>query len=95
MNWAKRGLIFTPDRNHDWMVSHAQVPLVDRVNEDVLRIYFGTRDERNRTVTTYIEVEADDPTDCRGGIEARQQPLSEEACDPGDCDVRHIHRLTA
>lgn len=62
MNWQKKGLIFTPERNHDWMASHAQVPLVDRVNENLLRIYFGTRDERNRTVTTYIEVDANDPS---------------------------------
>lgn len=61
MNWEKKGLIFTPDQNHDWMTSHAQVPLVDRVNDNLLRIYFGTRDERNRTVTTYIEVDANDP----------------------------------
>src|SRR2546426_779968 len=62
MNWEKKGLIFTPDRNHDWMISHAQVPLVDRGNDNLLRIYFGTRDERNRTVTTYIEVDANDPS---------------------------------
>ena len=61
MSWEKKGLIFSPDRNHAWMISHAQVPLVDRVNDEVLRIYFGTRDERNRTVTTYIEVDANDP----------------------------------
>lgn len=61
MNWAKRGLIFKPDHNYDWMVSHAQVPLVDKVDDEILRIYFGTRDKLNRTVTTYIEVQANDP----------------------------------
>ena len=30
-----------------------------KVNEDVLRIYFGTRNASNYTTTTYIEVEAD------------------------------------
>jgi hypothetical protein len=62
MDWQKKGLIFTPERNYDWMTSHAQVPLVDRVNENLLRIYFGTRDENNRTVTTFIEVDANDPS---------------------------------
>jgi hypothetical protein len=62
MRWVKKGLIFAPDQNYDWMQSHAQVPLVARVTEDVLRIYFGTRDKLNRTVTTYIEVDADDPS---------------------------------
>jgi hypothetical protein len=62
MNWEKKGLIFAPHQNYDWMVSHAQVPLIDRVSIDRLRIYFGTRDERNRTVTTYIEVDANNPS---------------------------------
>jgi hypothetical protein len=61
MKWIKKGLVFAPDNNYDWMVSHAQAPIVDKVNDDVLRIYFGTRDKLNRTVTTYIEVEADNP----------------------------------
>jgi len=61
MKWVKKGLIFKPDNNYDWMVSHAQVPIVDKINDDILRIYFGTRDKFNRTVTTYIEVQADNP----------------------------------
>jgi predicted GH43/DUF377 family glycosyl hydrolase len=61
MKWQKKGLIFAVDNNYDWMVSHAQVPLVDKVSEDILRIYFGTRDSQNRTLTTFIEVEADNP----------------------------------
>jgi predicted GH43/DUF377 family glycosyl hydrolase len=65
LSWTKKGLIFAPYNNHDWMVSHAQVPLVDRVNDEVLRIYFGTRDAQNRTVTTYIEVDATDPSQVR------------------------------
>lgn len=61
MKWIKKGLIFKPDNNYDWMVSHAQVPIVDKIDDDVLRVYFGTRDKHNRTVTTYIEIEADNP----------------------------------
>ena len=61
MRWIKTGLVFTPDAGRDWMRSHAQVPLADRVGDDVLRVYFGTRDAENRTVTAYVEVAADDP----------------------------------
>lgn len=61
MKWEKKGLIYSPKPDHDWRVSHAQLPTIDRVNDDVLRIYYGTRDEFSRTVTTYIEVEADRP----------------------------------
>jgi len=60
MKWTKRGLIFAANNNHEWMVSHAQVP-VAHICGDVLRIYFGTRDARNRTVTSFIEVQPDRP----------------------------------
>lgn len=34
---------------------------MDIVDEKIWRIYFGTRDEQNRTHTTFIEVEAENP----------------------------------
>ncbi len=61
MKWIKKGLIFKTEDNYDWMLTHSQVPLVDKISDDVLRIYFGTRDKHNQTVTTFIEVEADNP----------------------------------
>jgi len=54
MKWQKKGLIFTPDNHHPWMVSHAQVAIADQIREGRLRIYFGTRDKDNHTVTTFI-----------------------------------------
>ena len=61
MNWLKKGVIFTANNNYDWMVSHASLPIVDRVHDDRLRIYFGTRDKQGRSYPGYIEVEARDP----------------------------------
>lgn len=61
MKWIKKGLIFCPDHNYDWMVTHAQVPIVDVIDEETLRIYFGTRDAENRTVTTFVTVSSDRP----------------------------------
>ncbi len=61
MKWIKKGLIYNPERKYDWMQTHAQVPVSDKVDEERLRIYFGTRDNQNRTLPTYIEVEADNP----------------------------------
>jgi hypothetical protein len=61
MKWQKKGFIFVPNRTYDWMVSHGQIPLADRMDNEFLRIYFGTRDKFNRTVTAYVEVQADDP----------------------------------
>jgi hypothetical protein len=61
MKWIKKGVIFAPDHNYDWMVSHASVPVVDNARPGVLRIYFGTRDEGGRSQTSYIEVNARKP----------------------------------
>ena len=62
MKWKKKGLIFAPEPLSDWGISHAQLPVVDQISEEVLRVYYGVRDASNRTVTTYIEVEAANPS---------------------------------
>ena len=61
MKWIKKGVIFAPDRNFDWMISHASIPVVDEARSGVLRIYFGTRDGNGRSQTSYIEVDAAHP----------------------------------
>lgn len=61
MKWIKKGLIFKTENNFEWMVSHAALPVADRVNDKVLRIYFGTRDKEGRSISTYIDVEANNP----------------------------------
>lgn len=55
------GLIYAPKGEFYWNKSHASVPTVYKVNDDVLRIYFASRDEGNRTHIGFIEVSADDP----------------------------------
>lgn len=61
MQWIKKGVIFAPDRKFDWMASHATLPVVDEVRSGVLRVYFGTRDTKGRSQTSYIEVDAARP----------------------------------
>lgn len=65
MKWIKKGVIFAPDHNFDWMVSHASLPVVDEVRADVLRVYFGTRDAQGRSQTSYLEVDAEQPEQVR------------------------------
>ena len=80
MKWRKTGRIYTPEARDGWRVSHAQIPLVDRVSDEVLRIYFGTRDASNRTVTTYIEVRAHDPREVLYEHDAPVLGLGELGC---------------
>lgn len=61
MKWIKKGVIFAPNQNYDWMVSHASIPVVEEIRAGVLRIYFGTRDAQGRSHTSYLEVEATQP----------------------------------
>jgi hypothetical protein len=62
MKWTKKGLIFCTGGDREWMRTHASVPIADEVGDGVTRIYFGTRDGRGRSLTTFVEVDADDPS---------------------------------
>jgi hypothetical protein len=61
MKWTKKGLIFAPNKNFDWMVSHASIPIADKMDDSRLRIYFCSRDERGRSLPGYIDVESNNP----------------------------------
>lgn len=58
MKWEKRGLIYNTKANREWNQSHAQVPTVLKVNQEIIRIYFCSRDTNNRSYTTFIDVDA-------------------------------------
>jgi hypothetical protein len=60
VNWTKRGLIYSPSRAHEWNQSHAQVPTVDLLG-DRWRIYYATRNGRNQSSTSFIDVAAGHP----------------------------------
>lgn len=61
MRWEKRGRIFVPEGEADWMNSHAQIPAV-LVMADRLRIYFASRPEPGLSLTTFLDVDIDDPS---------------------------------
>jgi len=61
MPWVKRGLVYAPNGQYEWNQTHAQVPVVDIVDEEVWRIYYASRDARGKSHTSYIEVEAGNP----------------------------------
>ena len=61
MNWIKQGLIFAPHEQSDWMVTHAAVPFADKIDNDLFRVYFCSRDERNRAQVGYFEFDITRP----------------------------------
>jgi hypothetical protein len=62
MKWTKKGLIFSPEGQHEWVMSHAMLPIADRIDGDLYRIYFSGRDRENRSLTGYVEVDMRDPS---------------------------------
>lgn len=62
MRWIKKGLIFAPQGQHEWVTTHAMLPIADRVEGDVYRIYFSGRDKQNRSLIGYVEVDMNEPS---------------------------------
>ena len=52
--WIKKGQLFVPDGNADWLHSHAALPVVDQV-EGGYRVYFSSRDTRGRAQVGFFE----------------------------------------
>jgi hypothetical protein len=61
MKWTKKGLIYAPKGQFDWNQTHAQLPVVDPIDESRWRIYFATRDTNNQSNISYIECEPGAP----------------------------------
>lgn len=61
MKWVKKSLIFKPDGQFDWVITHAALPIAERIEEDRYRIYFSGRDKLNRSSIGYIEIDITEP----------------------------------
>jgi len=62
MRWKKKGRIFKPDGQFDWVISHGMLPVADHIKDDLFRIYFSGRDELNISRTGFIEIDINEPT---------------------------------
>jgi len=72
MKWEKQGLIYALSDNIGWMKTHTQLPIPFQLENGRLRIYFGSRDEHNRTLPTYLEV---DSADLKNVLYVHDKPL--------------------
>jgi hypothetical protein len=61
VKWIKKGLILKPEGQFDWVVTHAMLPIADRIGDDLYRIYFSGRDALNRSLIGFIEVNINEP----------------------------------
>lgn len=61
MKWRKLGHVYAPDGGKPWMRSHAANPVAEHMDGDRFRIYFSSRDDRNRSSISFIEIDLTDP----------------------------------
>lgn len=61
MNWKKLGLIFNPKNEKFWMNSHASVPFAENFGDGLFRIYFSSRDVKNRSYLGSFDIDINKP----------------------------------
>lgn len=59
--WQKLGMIFCPDGRHPLMLTHAANPVAEHIKDDMFRIYFSARDNKQRAHISYIEIDITNP----------------------------------
>jgi len=56
MAWEKLGLVFAPNAEYPWMISHAANPFAEHLDGDRFRIYFTCRDAQQRSHIAWVIV---------------------------------------
>lgn len=56
MKWIKKGLIFPYTKDLKGTISHCQYPCPINIEDDLYRIFFGSRDENNNTIVFYFDI---------------------------------------
>ncbi|MBK3847252.1 hypothetical protein [Stutzerimonas xanthomarina] len=62
MNWKKLGLVFSQCGTVGWRRSSALTPTPYLLNDQVIRVYAGFRDDEGISRIGYVDVDASDPT---------------------------------
>lgn len=71
MIWGKKGLIFCPNNEQDWMKDFAMLPTPLLIGEK-LRIFLGFCDKKNVGRIGFVDVNPDNPSEI---IEVSQNPI--------------------
>lgn len=62
ISWVKGGLIFKPHGMFPWSRTHAQVPFPLKLENDKVRVFFSTRDEKSRSAVSFVDLDINDPS---------------------------------
>src|SRR5215471_13494251 len=85
MKWQKQGLILSPGGAGGWMKTHAQVP-TPLVCDGFIRSYYSSRPQPNLSLTTCVDLNADNPSQI---VRINEQPILELG-EPGTFDEHGI-----
>jgi hypothetical protein len=55
MTWRRLGRVFCPEKQFEWMQSHAANPFAERLYGDLYRAYFSCRDAQNRSSIGFVD----------------------------------------
>lgn len=66
MKWSKFGHVFSSVESNDWKKNSALTPTPILLNEAVIRVYAGFRDEEGVSRIGYVDVDSQDPTKVLG-----------------------------
>lgn len=58
-NWEKKGLFFHPNRTLNWQNSHAAIPSSIKIDINLVRTYFNSRDKENKAYVGFFDWELD------------------------------------
>ena len=61
MKWQKKGIVFSPQGQFDWVITHGMCPTAERIHGDIFRVYFSGRDYLNRSLIGYIDFDINKP----------------------------------
>ena len=59
--WKKKGKIFERNKSFEWSQTHSTLPTPYLINENILRVFYTSRDSDQRSRISYIDVNPDNP----------------------------------
>ena len=60
-NWIKKGLIFSPNKEFDWLNSHAALPIPLKTKNEEIRIFFSSRNDENIASVGFLDINIKEP----------------------------------
>jgi predicted GH43/DUF377 family glycosyl hydrolase len=60
MKWEKKGLVFEACGQHEWLQTHAQLPVADILSNEIVRVYFAGRNKKSYSSIGFVDLAIND-----------------------------------